>query len=190
MVKVTHHQRGAGCSTTPEILSVNQLKLRLFSTNGTRASGRSTEAAASLSITSGAVGAPSIVRHSDASKLAWVAHASRVLVKPFRVRELFLCFANGSATTQTHKKPSKVRFGEKPKPTRETRALPRIFVSRFLSWFLLGFQGAFGVLLVIVLQIFGVLFLHRARHRDPLRIRHFRIRIADACEIARARVYV
>src|SRR5882724_3128022 len=142
MVKVTHHQRGAGCSTTPEILSVSQLKLRLFSTNGTRASGRSTEAAASLSITSGAVGAPSIVRHSGASSPVWVAHASRVLAKPSRVRELFLCFSNG-AITQMHKKPSKVRFGETPKPTRETRALPRIFVSRFPSWFLLRVQGAF-----------------------------------------------
>jgi hypothetical protein len=38
----------------------------------------------------------------------WVAHASRVLAKPSRVREL-----------------SEDCFGETPKPTRETRALPR-----------------------------------------------------------------
>src|SRR5438552_6678385 len=36
MVNATHHQRGAGCSTTPEIRSVSQLKLRLFNTSGTR----------------------------------------------------------------------------------------------------------------------------------------------------------
>src|SRR5437762_12636855 len=55
MAKATHHQRGAGCSTTPEIRSVNQLKLRRCSTSGTRVSSGS----ASL-IVSGAVGAPSI----------------------------------------------------------------------------------------------------------------------------------
>src|SRR5205814_9145151 len=54
MAKATHHQRGAGCSTTPEIRSVNQLKLRRCSTSGTRVS-----CSASL-IVSGAVGAPSI----------------------------------------------------------------------------------------------------------------------------------
>src|SRR6266702_8468478 len=52
IVKATHHQRGAGCSMTPEMRSVNQLKLRLFKTSGTRW----TEAAASPLITSGAVG--------------------------------------------------------------------------------------------------------------------------------------
>src|SRR5438067_8566593 len=57
MVKATHHQRGAGCSTTPEIRSVSQLKLRLFKTSGTRASGLS----ASL-IISGAVGAASMFK--------------------------------------------------------------------------------------------------------------------------------
>ena len=61
MVKVTHHQRGAGCSTTPEIRSVNQLKLRRFKTSGTRASGRSTLVAASPLITSGTVGVSSTV---------------------------------------------------------------------------------------------------------------------------------
>src|SRR5919106_4522299 len=55
MVKATHHQRGAGCSTTPEIRSVSQLKLRLFKTSGARAIERS----ASF-IVSGAVGAASI----------------------------------------------------------------------------------------------------------------------------------
>src|SRR5438128_6052199 len=58
MVKATHHQRGAGCSTTPEMRSVNQLKLRLFKTSGTRW----TEAAASPLITSGAVGAASMFK--------------------------------------------------------------------------------------------------------------------------------
>src|SRR5207302_8155735 len=60
MVKQTHHQRGAGFSTTPEIRSVSQLKLRRFKTRGGRASGCSTEVAASPLITSGAVGAESI----------------------------------------------------------------------------------------------------------------------------------
>src|SRR5436309_2430557 len=41
MVKATHHQRGAGCSTTPEIRSVSQLKLRRFRTSGMRAICRS-----------------------------------------------------------------------------------------------------------------------------------------------------
>jgi hypothetical protein len=58
MVKQTHHQRGAGCSTTPEIRSVSQLKLRRCKTSGTRASGL---AVASPSIASGAVGVSSIV---------------------------------------------------------------------------------------------------------------------------------
>src|SRR5206468_11706404 len=56
MAKATHHQRGAGCSTTPEIRSVNQLKLRRCSTSGTRVS----SSAASL-IVSGAVGTPSML---------------------------------------------------------------------------------------------------------------------------------
>ena len=56
MVKATHHQRGAGCSTTPEIRSVSQLKLRRCRTSGTRAICCS----ASL-IVSGAVGAPSML---------------------------------------------------------------------------------------------------------------------------------
>src|SRR2546430_17408510 len=56
MAKATHHQRGAGCSTTPEIRSVNQLKLRRCSTSGTRVS----RCSASL-IVSGAVGAPSML---------------------------------------------------------------------------------------------------------------------------------
>ena len=43
MVNMTHHQRGARSSTTPEIRSVSQLKLRRFKTSGTRASGRSSE---------------------------------------------------------------------------------------------------------------------------------------------------
>src|SRR5438876_4957470 len=60
MVKQTHHQRGAGFSTTPEIRSVSQLKLRRFKTRGGRASGCSTEVAASPLITSGAVHAESI----------------------------------------------------------------------------------------------------------------------------------
>src|SRR5437764_12423823 len=56
MVKATHHQRGAGFSTTPEIRSVSQLKLRLFKTSGIRA----TEVAASPVIVSGTVGDASI----------------------------------------------------------------------------------------------------------------------------------
>src|SRR4051794_36391167 len=66
MVNMTHHQRGAGCSTTPEILSVIQLKFRRFSTSGTRTSGRSVVADASPSIISGAV---------DALSMGWSWHA-------------------------------------------------------------------------------------------------------------------
>ena len=57
IVNATHHQRGAGCSTTPEMRSVSQLKLRRCRTSGTRAICRS----ASL-IVSGAVGAASMFR--------------------------------------------------------------------------------------------------------------------------------
>ena len=60
IANATHHQRGAGFSTAPEMRLVIQPKLRLFRTSGTRASGRSTEAEASPAITSGAVVAPSI----------------------------------------------------------------------------------------------------------------------------------
>src|SRR6266403_940334 len=35
IAKITHHQRGAGCSMTPEIRCVSQLKLRRFNTSGT-----------------------------------------------------------------------------------------------------------------------------------------------------------
>src|SRR5207253_2061764 len=52
MLKQTHHQRGAGCSTTPEMRSVIQLKLRLFNTSGARLIRDSAVDAASLSITS------------------------------------------------------------------------------------------------------------------------------------------
>src|SRR5712671_1603204 len=61
MAKATHHQRGVGFSTAPEIRFVTQSKFRLFRTSGTRASGGATEAEASARITSGAVGAPSIL---------------------------------------------------------------------------------------------------------------------------------
>src|SRR2546423_9460128 len=56
IVKQTHHQRGARSSTTPEMRSVIQLKLRRFNTSGVRASGRPTDELASPLITSGAVG--------------------------------------------------------------------------------------------------------------------------------------
>src|SRR4029453_2733207 len=56
MANATHHQRGAGCSTTPEIRSVNQLKLRRCSTSGTRVS-----CCSGSLIVSGAVGAPSML---------------------------------------------------------------------------------------------------------------------------------
>jgi hypothetical protein len=64
MVKATHHQRGAGFSTTPEIRSVSQLKLRLFKTSGTGTSGPATEVAVSP-FTPGAVGAGSISTKID-----------------------------------------------------------------------------------------------------------------------------
>src|SRR5690348_11896453 len=61
MANATHHQRGVGFSTAPEMRFVTQSKLRLFRTSGPRASGGATEAEASPAITSGAVvGAPSI----------------------------------------------------------------------------------------------------------------------------------
>src|SRR5690349_10052543 len=60
VAKATHHHRGVGFSTAPEIRLVTQSKLRLFRTSGTRASGRSTDDEASPAITSGAVAVPSI----------------------------------------------------------------------------------------------------------------------------------
>src|SRR5438874_11751212 len=60
IVNVTHHHRGAGCSTTPEMRSVNQLKLRRCNTSGIRASGCCTAVDASASMISGAVGVWSI----------------------------------------------------------------------------------------------------------------------------------
>src|SRR5437870_2540422 len=56
IAKATHHQRGAGCSATPEIRSVNQLKLRRCNTSGTRVS-----CCSASPIVSGAVGAPSML---------------------------------------------------------------------------------------------------------------------------------
>src|SRR4029450_4354727 len=62
MAKATHHQRGVGFSTAPEMRLVTQSKLRLFRTSGTRASGGITSAEASPRITSGVVAEPSIAR--------------------------------------------------------------------------------------------------------------------------------
>src|SRR5262249_30475556 len=56
MVNATHHHRGAGCSTTPEIRSVSQLKLRRFKTSGTCAIRRS-----ACLTSSDAIGAASIM---------------------------------------------------------------------------------------------------------------------------------
>src|SRR6266496_1417058 len=63
MVNATHHQRGAGCSTTPEMRSVSQLKLRRFKTNGTCA----IRCSASLIFSGAAAGAPSITKLPIAS---------------------------------------------------------------------------------------------------------------------------
>src|SRR5438093_10398732 len=60
MVKATHHQRGAGCSTTAEMRSVSQLKLRRFRTSGTCAIRRS----ASWTSGAAAAGAPSILNRA------------------------------------------------------------------------------------------------------------------------------
>src|SRR5437588_5999144 len=57
IVNATHHHRGAGCSTTPEMRSVSQLKLRRFKTSGTRVISRS----ASFTV-SDAAGAASIFK--------------------------------------------------------------------------------------------------------------------------------
>src|SRR2546423_3646874 len=120
MANATHHHRGAMPSTAPEIRSVIQEKFRRFRTSGTRASGLSTEAEASLAITSGAVVAPSTLR------------------------------------------------------------------------FLLRVQRAFVVLLKIVLRFVWSLrpFMAKARHRDPIRVRHLRVRIADAREVTGPRVHI
>jgi hypothetical protein len=53
------------------------------------------------------------VENRSEEKIIWVAHASRVLAKAFRFRELVFTLAKDC-------------FGESPKPTRETRALPRM----------------------------------------------------------------
>src|SRR6476659_3006934 len=59
VMKHTHHHRGAGCSMTPEIRCVSQLKLRRFRTSGTCVIRRS------ASCTSGAVAdAPSILNRA------------------------------------------------------------------------------------------------------------------------------
>src|SRR6266446_2773719 len=59
IAKITHHQRGAGCSTTSEMRCVSQLKLRRFRTSGTCVIRRS------ASWTSGAVAdAPSILNRA------------------------------------------------------------------------------------------------------------------------------
>src|SRR4249920_3162129 len=64
VMKHTHHHRGAGCSMTPEIRCVSQLKLRRFNTSGTRAICRS------ASWTSSAVvDAPSILYGTQACGL-------------------------------------------------------------------------------------------------------------------------
>src|SRR2546421_11834748 len=88
MVKQTHHQRGAGPSTTPEIRSVIQLKLRLFNTNGVRSSGRSTPAEASLRITSDAVGVSFIVSSRSTSSFFFRRRgdADVTSVRHFRIR--------------------------------------------------------------------------------------------------------
>src|SRR6185437_8730568 len=57
VAKATHHQRGAGCSTTPEMRSVSQLKLRRLSTSGTCA----IRCSASLTASGAAAGAPSMI---------------------------------------------------------------------------------------------------------------------------------
>src|SRR6266536_3244533 len=96
MVKTTHHQRGAGCSTTSEMRSVSQLKLRRFSTSGTRV----ISCSASLMV-SGTVGAASmsdskmgnfcqhgpLVRHNrtchkhGATMQDWVPHSGNLSTK-------------------------------------------------------------------------------------------------------------
>jgi hypothetical protein len=53
----------------------------------------------------------------------WVAHASRVLAMASRHRELFI-------ESQSQ---GKAGFGETPKPTRETRALPGVACAKFVS---------------------------------------------------------
>src|SRR5581483_566367 len=55
IAKQTHQQRGAGCSTTPEMRSVSQLKLRRFKTSGTRLTWRA------ASWMAGCGAAPSII---------------------------------------------------------------------------------------------------------------------------------
>src|SRR5262249_29795187 len=56
MAKITHHQRGAGCSTTSEMRPVSQLKFRRFKTSGTCA----IRCLASSTLSGAAAGAPSM----------------------------------------------------------------------------------------------------------------------------------
>src|SRR5690348_2578207 len=75
IVNATHHQRGEGCSTTPAIRSVIQLKFRRFNTSGTRASGRSGEEDASPRMMSGTVDPASICLGVDELHKTKDAHA-------------------------------------------------------------------------------------------------------------------
>ncbi|PYI83227.1 MAG: hypothetical protein DME54_09140 [Verrucomicrobia bacterium] len=59
------------------------------------------------------------------ASVKWVAHASRVLATVSRRRELSFI----AAATTSSSPLGKVRFGATPKPTRETRALPRIMLA-------------------------------------------------------------
>jgi hypothetical protein len=110
IVNATHHQRGAGCSTTPEIRSVNQLKLRRWRTSGTRAS------CCCASLISGTVGAASMTKLRIADSrplLALQNRKSRVenlscwfLLKTcdpnvFRVRHLGVWITNAREITDS-----------------------------------------------------------------------------------------
>src|SRR4030095_9575669 len=101
-VKATHHQRGAGCSTTPEMRSVSQLKLRRFRTSGMRAISRS----ASFVI-SGAVGAASMINRGLWSADCELQKISRwFLLKAcnadvFRVRHFWIRITNAREITDS-----------------------------------------------------------------------------------------
>src|SRR5207248_7892575 len=85
MLKQTHHQRGAGCSTTPEMRSVIQLKLRLFNTSGARLIRDSAADAASLSITSVGASFISWPRSTSSRLLPRTGDANVVCVRHFRI---------------------------------------------------------------------------------------------------------
>src|SRR5713101_1095227 len=149
MVKITHHQRGAGCSTTSEMRSVSQLKLRRFRTSGTCAICRS----ASLTLSGAAAGAPSIFSNLWSSRGAQTARDLPLgdCLRKERSRAVCsLCEILRSAQVD--------RSARIPIDNRKWK-----------------------------IENSSRCFLLHTRHPDVLRVRHFRVWIANAREITDSR---